>query len=53
MSGLVRTRLALRRIIGRSADGVSPSYADALTPASANERMARSWSRARALVGER
>jgi hypothetical protein len=53
MSGFVRTRLAFLRISGRSAVGVSPSYTDALICGSFSARTCRSWSRARAFVGNR
>lgn len=53
MSGFVMTRLALRRIRGRSAWGVSPSYTAARTCGSLRSRTCLSWSRARALVGNR
>ena len=42
MSGLVMTRLALRLMSGRSADGVSPSYTAARICGSFRERTCRS-----------
>jgi hypothetical protein len=53
MSGFVITRLAFVRISGRSARGVSPSYTAAFTCGSRSDRIARSWSRASAFVGNR
>jgi hypothetical protein len=53
MSGFVSTRFAFFRISGRSALGVSPSYADARICVSFKARTARSWSRASAFVGNR
>ena len=53
MSGLLITRFALRRITGRSACGVSPSYTAARICGSFSERICRSWSRASAFVGNK
>src|SRR5207302_5315028 len=53
MSGFDITRFAFRRMSGRSADGVSPSYTAARIWGSCSDRTWRTWSRARAFVGNR